>query len=106
MHIKSLIAMRNIELEDAVQNQSPPSVEYYIIESEEYERDFTSHHHGIHYGICVSKLLNDTTREEVTIPFISKKRETAENIIEILMKNIVTPVSLKDVLIDMNLICD
>jgi len=106
MIIKSLIAMQCIESEDDVQNQSPPSVEYFILESEEFPIGFSSYHNGKHYGICVSKTLNDTTREEVSIPFISNNREIVDNIIKILIKNTVTPISLKDILLDMNVICN
>lgn len=104
MQIKNLIALRKIELDTEVQNERPPTVEYYITEYDEY--DISAYQKTKYYGICVSKLHNDAKREEVTIPFISKNKKHVDNIIEILIRNTVTPISLKDVLKDMNFIFD
>ncbi|MDR0286125.1 MAG: DUF6514 family protein [Clostridiales bacterium] len=78
-----------------VENQTV--LEYYLIKQDQ-NIDLNS------FGICVSKKLNEVEQEEVCVENISSDRYFTEKIINLLMKNKVTPITTIDVLNDMGIL--
>ena len=90
MYKRLFISSKNIDTDPHESHASV--VEYYLIQKGDVlNRD---------YGICVSKILDDAIREEIMSPDISTSRIYIEGLLDLLMKNGVTPVAAHDVVMD------
>lgn len=91
---KSFIGKRYLALE----NKRIAMLKYFLLEDTKIVEETKESKNT--YGICIEKWNNDNL-EENSVRDITTEKENAKKIAECLMKNEVTPLHLKDIIVDM-----
>ena len=99
MYTKVLHARKNLANEDTTDSvQQPTILEYSLITKNQDVR--CQEETPSQYGICVSMMVGEATREESMIRDLSVNKKRVEDLLALLTRNSVTPVSVDEVVTD------
>lgn len=76
------------------------AIDYYLVEND--QSYVNENNHLYQYGVCVSKKNSNLELEESMANYLSDSKSDIQQLIEILCKNQVTPITLPDVLNDLS----